>query len=816
MSSRKENNIRRTLLRTLPYIGAVAFFLLLAIIYFEPQMEGQKLPMGDITQYEGMSREIKQMQQSAGEDPQWTGAAFSGMPAYMINIHYPGMIIKNYSEALCRLLDRPAVLIFLALVSFWVMLLLWGVNPIVAIVPAIAYGLSTYSMLIIGAGHITKMFAFAYAPLLVGAVVYTLRGGNILLGSLLAALFAALQIGANHPQISYYFILVIAAAWINELVGAVRKGQLRSLAIRSAALVGAAVLAVGANFSSLYYTAQYQGETTRGGSELADQQGSQSTSDGLDIAYATAWSYGIDESLNLFVPNLMGGASDAGGFARDGKVADSLRPYGARSLAQQLPSYWGDQPYTAGPTYLGAAAIFLAVLGMFLLRGREKWWLMGVSIFALLLSWGSNLMWFTELMFKWLPLYDKFRAVSTALVIVQWTVPTLGAVVLWRIFRGDFTKADLMRGVRNALYVTGGVAVAILFFGGEIFSFTSPVDMQLGLPEDVVAAMQAERADMLRSDALRSLLFVALSAAVVALFASGRLGGYAMVGALGVLVCADLVGVDTRYLSWDDFSPAQEIQILPSEANLQIMADKELGYRVANFAVGDMFSDATTSYFHRSVGGYHSAKLSRYQDLITHQLRKGNPEVFDMLNTKYFIVPDQQSGAPTVVVNDMACGAAWFVEEIAWAGDAKEQMELLDTTPVESVAIVEECYKEYVAGAELGQGDIFLTDYQPNHLTYAYRSDKGGLCVFSEIHYPKGWRAYVDGKEVPYIRANYLLRAMVLPAGDHTVEFRFRAPNFKTVELVSLLSSLIILGGVVAVAIATTLSRTKKRVHQSE
>jgi hypothetical protein len=370
----------------LPYLGAVVLFLALALFYFAPQMEGKTLSMGDITQYEGMCHDIKQMQ-AEGEDPQWTGNAFGGMPAYLINIEYPSMVIKNVSTFLANLFGRPAVLIFLAFVCFWAMLLLWGINPLVAIVPAIAYGFSTYSILIIGAGHITKMFAFAYAPLLVGGVVYVLRGGKVWLGGLLTALFAALQIGANHPQVTYYFLFVILAVWINYLVVAVREQTIKVFARRTAVLVASAVLAVGANFSSLYYTAQHQKDTTRGGSELASE--SSDGNGGLAVADITQWSYGRMESLNMFIPNLMGGSS-SGGFEADGEVADALRPYygrNAREVATYLPGYWGDQPMTAGPTYLGAVALFLAVLGAFLLKGREKWWLLGVSLFAVVLSW---------------------------------------------------------------------------------------------------------------------------------------------------------------------------------------------------------------------------------------------------------------------------------------------------------------------------------------------------------------------------------------------------------------------------------------------
>ncbi len=791
----------------LPYAGAVVLFLALSLFYFAPQMEGKELSMGDITQYEGMAHDIKQMQ-AEGEDPQWTGNAFGGMPAYMINIEYPSMLIKNWSTDLANLLGRPAVLIFLALVGFWAMLLMWGISPLVAIVPAIAYGFSTYSILIIGAGHITKMFAFAYAPLLVGGVVYTLRGGRLVLGGLLTALFAALQIGANHPQITYYFAIVILAVWINQLVAAVREKRMAHFAKATAVLVAAAVLAVGANLSSLYYTAQHQPDTTRGGSHLASANENSEDSDGLDIAYATAWSYGRTESLNMFIPNLMGGSS-AGGFAPNGEVADALRPYGARSLAGSLPAYWGDQPGTAGPTYLGAAAIFLALLAMFLLKSREKWWLLAVSVFAILLSWGSNLMWFTELMFKYLPAYDKFRAVSTALVVVQWSVPLLAALVLWRIWRGEYDRQTLIKGVAWSAGIAGGVALVVWLLGEGMFSFSAPYDAQMGLPEDVVLAMEAERASMLRSDALRSLVMVALSAGVVALFAWAKIKRGAMLVLLGAIVTIDMVGVDSRYLFWDDFVEPTKTEIVPTEANLQIMEDKSLGYRVANFAVST-FNDATTSYFHRSVGGYHGAKLSRYQDLIDRQLLRGNPEVYDMLNTKYFIVADEHTGTPMAMLNEGANGAAWFVEDVVFASSAEEEMRFLDAISTSHTAILGEEYESLLGDVVLGEGTIELVKYRPNRLVYRYNSEEGGLCIFSEVYYDKGWTAYIDGREAEYMRADWLLRAMVVPAGSHTIEWRFRAPAFDLVEGATLGFTLVILAGI-ALWVAVEIVRKKRR-----
>jgi hypothetical protein len=475
-----------------------------------------------------------------------------------------------------------------------------------------------------------------------------------------------------------------------------------------------------------------------------------------------------------------------------------------------LPAYWGDQPGTAGPTYLGASALFLAVLGLFLLKGREKWWLLGVSIFALLLSWGSNLMWFTELMFKYLPMYDKFRAVSTALVVVQWSVPMLGALVLWRIWQSEVKVDELRRGTLWAAGITGGIALLMWLMGGALFSFSGAYDAGMGLPEDVIYAMEQERASMLKADSLRSLLFVLASATTLWLYFGGKVKRGAMLCALGLIVTVDMVGVDSRYLFWDDFVRPAKTEIKPSAADLEIMMDNQLGYRVANLSA-DTFNDATTSYFHRSVGGYHGAKLARYNDLITHQLAKGNPEAYDMLNTKYFIVPDEQSGAPVVMLNEEANGPAWFVEEVVVATSPVEEMTLLGSVDTKRTAILESRYVEQVgSNMEHSSGEIELVEYRPNYLKYDYSSASGGLCVFSEIYYDKGWRAYVDGSEVDYMRADYVLRAMVLPAGEHTVEWRFRAPGFALVEGITLTFTLLILGGLVVVAVMDILKRRKE------
>ncbi|MBR6814170.1 MAG: YfhO family protein, partial [Tidjanibacter sp.] len=439
-----------------------------------------------------------------------------------------------------------------------------------------------------------------------------------------------------------------------------------------------------------------------------------------------------------------------------------------------------------------------------------KWWLLAVSILALFLSWGHNMMWFTELMFRIAPGYDKFRTVSMALVVLEWTLPVLAALLLAELWRGGVERTRLDKGLKWATISLGGVALFFILFGGSIFGFSAQVDSQL--PTDVAEAMRTERRAMMSGDAWRSLLFVLLSAATVWAFSREKIGRRGLVAIMAVLVCADMIPVDLRFLSHDDFQPASAATIEPTAADLAIMEDQELGYRVANLAVST-FNDGTTSNFHRSVGGYHGAKLSRYQDLIDRYLSSLNTDICNMLNTKYFIVPNEQTGEPEPMFNPEANGAAWFVESIDWVKGAGAEIEHLGLMDNKRVAVADERFRSEVSGP-MGDGEIALTEYYPNRLVYDYTSDEGGVAVFSEIYYDKGWTAYIDGEEAPYFRADYVLRAMELPAGSHTVEFRFRAPHYPLVAGITLTFSWVIVAGVVVAVVL--MIRDKRRTNKED
>jgi len=793
-----------------PTLTAALLFFVVSAVCFAPQFEGRVLPQHDIQQFDGMSRDIRECRTECGEDPQWTGAMFGGMPAYLINIRYPAQIVKHTFDWFSGAVNTPAGFIFFAMFAAWLMIAMMGMSPWIGIVTGLAYGLSTYFFLIIGAGHVTKMWALVFAPAMIGAIFMTLRGRKWL-GGTLTALFASLEIGANHPQITYYFAIVAAALWISDLVFAIRERHLPDFVRRTGILAAAAMLAVGSNFAPLWYTARHTDSTIRGGSEVAADA---AASHGLDLQYATAWSYGIGESWNMLIPDFAGGDS-ASTFSADGAVAESLKDLGLSSFATQLPTYWGAQPYTAGPTYLGAAVIFLALLGALLADDRNRWWILVPSLLALLLAWGHNFLWFTELCFKYLPLYNKFRTVSMALVVLEWSVPLLAGIGVWKLWRcaaGERTPEErrrLLRATGIAAGTVGGIALIFALFGGSLFDFDREASGEMmseqfrymleqsggeeyirkGVHDElgwsVADAMAQERGEILSRDAWRSFGLVAAAAASVLLFVFGRIRRGWLAALLAGVILLDMIPVDLRYSPYDRFVAARKTQIAPTGADREIMADKTLGYRVLNLSVSP-FNDATTSMFHRSVGGYHGAKLGRYQDIIDRYLNRGDEGVFDMLDTKYVITRNGE-----VVERHSANGAAWFVGEIVPAESAKRELEMLGETDLKNVAVVSDEFAP-ATDTTFGTGEIRLTEYRPNYLKYEYTADGEAAAVFSEIYYPDGWTMYVDGAETPYFRADYILRAALLPAGRHTVEWRFRAPMWGMSEGITLACSILI------------------------
>lgn len=790
--------MKSILTKSLPHLIAIITFLVATNVYFLPLYQGKGLSQHDIEQFKGSVKEIADHREKYGEEPLWTNTMFGGMPAYLISVIYPGNLLTKIDQAM-HLAKRPAGFIFVTLVGFYILLLTLGVNPWISIVGAFGYALSSYFFIVITAGHNAKIHAIAYvAPMLAGLFL-TFRGKYIG-GFALFALFLGLNLRAGHLQITYYAAFIAAAIGLSFLIEAIAKGEYIKFSKAFGVLVLAAFLAVGANFSRLYFSWESGKYSIRGATELTSNK--EDRTKGLDRGYATDWSYGRAETFNLLIPNLMGGASNSD-FGKDSHtykflVENRVPANQARSIVKQLPSYWGPQPGTSGPVYLGAIVVFLFVLGMFIIPGNLKWALLGVTILGVMLAWGNNMMWFTDLFLHYFPGYNKFRTVSMILFIAEFTVPLIGVLALKEIFQGNLAKERFLFGLKWALGIAGGLCLLFIALGGAMFGFEADIDQQLiasGYPAQMFDAIRLDREAMMRADAFRSLAFIILGAAALYLYHIKKIKFQYCIALLGVLIIADMWTVNRRYLNDDNFVPQTKVEtpFVASDADRQILSDPTMYYRVFNRTVST-FNDASTSYFHKSIGGYHGAKLRRYQELINEHISKGNMAVYNMLNTRYVI--DRGEKGPVVLFNNQALGNAWFVDSVSIVENADQELAALNNFNPETTAIVDKRFasnlENYISTpAELDKID--LIDYRANRLVYKYSLSAPRLAVFSEIHYPVGWKATIDGKEIEHIRVNYLLRAAILPIGEHEVTFEFKPKMHQTGFAIDLISSILIL-----------------------
>lgn len=837
--------IRKVFYNIAPWFVGVLCFWFVSYHFYSPQFDGKSLMQGDIAQYAGMSKDIKEHRETTGEDPQWTGNMFSGMPAYLIDIEYPEQYVKHAASPFVKGVGSPMNMTLWAMVLMMVAVVLMGVNPWLGIIAGLAYGLSTYFFLIIDAGHITKMWALVYAPPLVGAVWYALRR-NVWIGAALAALFGSLELGANHPQITYYFLLVCVALWINQLYVSWREGALRCFVRNSLVLAVAALLAVGSNIAPLWYTMEHQKYTTRVASEAVSADVARANR----IEYNTAWSYGIAESFNMLVPSYMG-ASSSDYSMEAAEILNSPNAQNAmfnmaidelvKELSRDVPgvrradilellesgdeacmqdveaiyqsvanrawtyvsNYWGEQPYTAGPTYLGAVVIFLAILGLLLLQRRDFVWIVVVSLFALLLAWGANIMGFYEVMFDLLPGYHSFRTVSMALVIVEWAAPLMAVMALWALIKSDLSAKALLCRVAIAV---GAVMAILLVMTCTADCGLEGIYSELGdklWVEQLREAAYTARHGALVGDALRTMAYVVIAAVIVVGYVMLRekylsmrwLTPVAMI-AIGAVATLDLVQVADRYLAKDKWQSKAPTVLMPTAADEQIMKDEELGFRVLDLN-GDPFTSARASYFHRSVGGYHGAKLGRYQDVIDRYLRLFDGEVLSALNAKY-VIYDKEALPAESVTGIKPYGAAWFVSMTARCDTPQRELEMLGEVSLRDVAVLAEDV-EGVGDYYDASGDIRLVSYAPNVLKYEYVAPSEALAIFSEVYFPEGWSVTVDGEPAEYFAADYILRGMVLPAGEHTVEWRFEAPRWRGISAIMAICAVGILLWIVAV-----------------
>ncbi len=770
-----------------PHFIVLLIFVAISFIYFSPLIEGKMLEMHDIKQWQGMSKEITDFRNETGEEALWTNSMFSGMPAYQIAARSNGNLIQYVVKVITFGMPRPANLLFLYLLGFYILLLSLKIDYRLSAIGAIAFAFSSYFFIIIQAGHMTKAQAIAYLPMVVAAVLYTYRG-KMFLGGLLTALTVALQLYANHLQITYYLVLILLLIGLVQLIKDIQANNLVDFLKRTGVLILAALLASGTSFTRLATTMEYGKDSTRGKSELTDNIDNKTT--GLDKDYATQWSYGITESFTLLIPNFYGGASQ-GSLSENSETYQAIkRSPNAKKLIKQLPLYWGDQPIVSGPTYAGSIVIFLFFLGLFFVKSKMRIWLIIATILSLMLAWGKNFMPLTDFFLDYFPGYNKFRAVSMILIIAEFTIPLLGFLALNKFLVSKHSELEKKKPLKLAFYLSGGLCIFFALFASLLFDFVGLQDINLEKNGWPIDALQSDRANLLKTDAWRSFIFITLTFSLLWLFIKNKIQSKYVILSIGVLILLDMWTVNKRYLNNDHFARKSKVEkpYNKTQADQEILRDTDPNYRVFNSSVST-FNDASTSYFHKSIGGYHGAKLKRYQELIERHISMGNQAVINMLNTRYIINRNGQ-----VQKNSAALGNAWFVSKINLVENADEEINALSGFDPKSTAVIDKRFSDQIINVlDSNTGNINLLEYRPNYLKYNSESVNEGIAIFSEIYYDKGWNAYIDGEKKSHFRANYVLRGMKIPSGNHIVEFKFEPLTYKIGETISLTSSIILL-----------------------
>lgn len=801
--------------RILPDIVVVILFAVISFAYFFPAaIEGRILSQHDSVAGIGAGEEAKEYLKRTGERTRWTNSIFGGMPTYQMSPSYDSTdTLKGVEKIYHLYLPDYVWYVFVMLLGFYILLRAFDFSVWLAALGAVLWAFSSYFFIIIAAGHIWKFVTLAYIPPTIAGMVLAYRG-KYLSGGLLTAVFVALQIVSNHVQMSYYFLFVMLFMAAAFGVSAYQKKEMPQFLKATGVLVFAGILGVCINLSNLYHTYEYSKETMRGKSELVKPDTHNQTKSGLERDYITQWSYGIGETFSLLVPNVKGGASVP--LAANEKAMEKANPM-YNSIYSQIGQYWGEQPGTSGPVYVGAFVMFLFILGIFIVKGPMKWALLGATVLSILLSWGKNFMGFTDFFLDYIPMYDKFRAVSSILVIAEFTIPLLAILALKEVIVRPQLIKEQVKAFYISLGLTGGIALLFALLPGFFFpSYVSSMEMQAlqGIPADQLAPLLANleeiRKSIFTSDAWRSFFVILIGAGVLWMYGMGKLKAKVMISALIVLCIADMWSVNKRYLYDDQFVEKvhQENSFKPTDTDKAILADKTLDFRVLNLA-GNTFNENNTSYWHKSIGGYHAAKLRRYQEMIEEHISSEMNDVFkavsdaggdmkkvdpsgfpvlNMLNTRYFIFP-LQGGQTMPMQNPYTMGNAWFVDEVQYVNNANEEIDALHHINPAKVAVIDQKFSEQVKQTAVpdSMSSIKLTAYEPNGLKYEVDSKTGGTVVFSEIYYP-GWQAYIDGVEAPHGRADYILRAMNVPAGKHEVEFKFDPKSLHVTETVAFIA----------------------------
>ncbi|WP_044214180.1 YfhO family protein [Saccharicrinis fermentans] len=813
-----------------PYIGTVLLFIVLSFAYFSPVLKNKTLLQMDDSHAIGMAQELKEFEKETGNKSQWTNSAFSGMPAYQIK----GDSSKNIFSYINRTsrLGMPyhtVAILFLYLLGFYVFLLSLKMDWRFSLIGALAFGFGSYNLIIIVAGHITQAYTIALMAPVIAGIIYTYNR-NIWVGGLFTTIALGVQIAYNHIQITYYLALLVMILVVSRLVYAILHKTLHQFAKATGVLAAAALVAVLPNITNLWTTYEYGKYSIRGKSELAAEDGKKQHS-GLDKDYAHAWSLEPQGTWTLMVPNVVGGASEA--ISNNRAALNNVDSRFKEAVGGQS-QYWGGRPFTSGPVYAGAVVCFLFMLGMFFYRGPDKWWLVVATVFSIFLAWGRHFPAFTDFMFYNFPLYNKFRTVEMAMVIASLTIPTLGFLGL----REVFTKPQLIREANwkffAAFGLTGGISLLFYLFPHAFFSFINDTELsaivqqkQQAIQQNAAQASQISayfdgflanlklaRVNLLKMDAIRSFIFILIASASLWFFVVNKLSGKYLIWGLGLLIIIDHWGVDKRYLNNDDFQSKRKVgqEFVLSASDKAINQQKKDGERVFSI-YRDPFKEVVTSYHHESIGGYHGAKLRRYQDLIDRYLMNdwrsllsllqqqsdqeslqdqlGEMHVLNMLNAKYIVY--SPNAAP--IVNANAMGDAWFVKDIYPVQAPDGAIDALSYVPLDQKAIVNvEEFKDLESySIDSVAGSLEMKRYEPNHIVYDYSIGQEQLAVFSQIYYPKGWNAYVDGEKISINRANYILRAVLLPKGKHQLEFKFEPLSYQIGQLISMISSLLIL-----------------------
>ncbi|PSG88054.1 YfhO family protein [Aurantibacter aestuarii] len=784
--------------KILPHILIVIGFVLAALLYFSPVLKGKEIYQSDIVHYIGMAQQQKEFKTSSGEETYWTNSAFGGMPTYQLGAKYPHNYIKSLDLTL-RFLPRPADYLFLYFIGFYILLLSLKLDFKMAALGALAFGFSTYLIIIIGVGHNSKAHAIAYMPLVLAGIIYTFRRKYIL-GFLLTTIALGLELVANHFQMTYYLMLLILVLGIVYLIDAYKKKLLPHYFKSVGILCVALVLAIGLNATNFMATQEYVKESTRGKSELTiNPDGSKKEiTTGLSKEYITEYSYGLLESFNLFIPRFLGGGSgeDVGKDSETYKFYQTLgaSPVEAKKEVENTPTYWGDQTIVEAPAYIGAVILFLFVLALFLVKGRLKWWLLAGSILSLLLSYGKNLEFLTNFFIDYVPFYNKFRAVSSIQVILELCIPVLAVFGLHKLIT-DFGKPEQkQKALVYSLSITGGLCVLFLVFSGSLFDFVGANDGYYRnaygeYGQAFVDALRADRKTFFVNDTFRTLILILISSAVIFGFLKQKISENILIIAFACLIVFDLVGVDRRYVNNDSFvsSRAMTKPYQANKADLAILKDEE------SFRVLDVESrlPAKSAYFHNSLNGYHAAKLSRFDDVYSFYISKNNPNILNLFNVKYVIASDEEQGAYPFV-NPDANGNAWFVKRVKTLANANEELLALEQLESKELAVTTDKHLKSENFLVDSTATITLKTVQPNKLEYTSNNKNEGFAVFSEMYYSKGWKATINGKEQPIYRVDYTLRGLKIPAGNHTILFTFEPEVVKTGSTIALISSILV------------------------